>query len=310
MKLRIAPLAAALALVAFLPDARSATPADPFGRAAYRLLRNWHDGPPDKTDPTTGIPTSSKQFVDAIEGTSIGSPATAELIFSVQPTDADTLTIGADVYEFALVATNNVLANTTNIGVEIGTDVAATKVNLIYAINARDPNCRSATLVDSAGAAAKACGTEHVFADAITSRVRIASATAAGGDVIAANPSISLNEGITSATDIWAVSTSGVAVNMNTLGGRAAAPYATSIKCVTITAPMITNTYNFRFPFVMTSSSPFIVQVRDSAGKMRMDGDLGSDTFVYSNGGVLATFSGGAAPDVQATDAVCITAAP
>lgn len=81
------------------------------------------------------------------------------------PTDTQTVTIGADVYEFctALGAT----ANTTNIGVVIGDTARATYDNLVAAINATDGDNAHATLVDSAADPCPANGTENVLAVAV-----------------------------------------------------------------------------------------------------------------------------------------------
>lgn len=290
--------AVALAATLFLPSLVSAQatsadfPTSPLAKSGETLFRN---------SPHTA---AKDAFVDNLDGLSWGSVSNAVLNMATNPTDADTLTIGADVYEFCLVATNDDLANATNIGVVIGVDVATTRLSLIAAINATDTDNAHSVLDKSTGGAAIANGTENVIARLTAANdIQIRSADAEGNNLISGLPSIVLAEGLTAAADIWQEGN----VNVNTLGGRVPQPYGMAIQCKTLTAAMITNTVRFSFPFTVNA---FVVQMRDSAGKVRQDGDLWSDTYVITNGDVLATYTGGVAPDAQATDVVCVIAAP
>jgi hypothetical protein len=71
---------------------------------------------------------------------------------------------------------------------------------------------------------------------------------------------------------------------------------------VTITAAMITNGLRVDVPFTPTR---FEVQVITSAGVVI--GTTSADTFAIDNDGILVTFGGGIAPDMQATDILRLT---
>lgn len=221
-----------------------------------------------------------------------GVAASARLAMPNQPTTADTVTIGADVYEF--VTTAGAVADDANIAVEIGGSAAATRANLIAAINAADPDNRHPNITNVATtAAALANGTEALVADELTTDVRIRTADAAGGTVQGGDPSIVLAEAITDAADVWKEGN----INLNTLGGRAAGDRASTLAEVTVTAAMITNGLRVDVPF---TPSRFTVQVLTSAGVVV--GTTSTDTFAIDNDGILVTFGGGAAPDAQAGD--------
>lgn len=231
---------------------------------------------------------------DAVDN---GSLASASLVLSAQPTTTDTIGIGGDTYEFVAAAGN--VANDANIAVEIGASAAATRANLIAAINATDADNQHATINNVADTApALANGTEDVVADEVGTDVRVRTADAPGGNVLGASPSLVLAEVITAAADIWKEGN----VNMNTLGGAAPASRAHAIAEVTVTAAMVTNGKQVSFPFTPTR---FRVQVTDSFGVVRGNG---SDSFAIANDGVLVTFGGGADPDIQATDVLQIEA--
>ena len=210
-----------------------------------------------------GYPASSSSVEDA------GSVATASLIMSAQPTAADTIGIGADTYEF-----NGAGAN---INVTIGGSAAATRANLITAIN---------TL-----------GTEKVFADGVGTAVRIRSANARGGSVVGVSPNIVLAESITAAADVWDVGN----VNMNTLAGEPPSSGQVAHAALTVTAAMITSGARVDFPFTPVHLT---VQVFTSANVVR---PAGADAFAIGDGGVAITFAGGGAPNIQATDVLRIT---
>lgn len=115
----------------------------------------------------------------ALRMESTGHVAAATVLMGTQPTAADTLTIGADVYELDGAG--------ANINVALGIDVAATRAALIVAIN---------TL-----------GTEAVLASAATlpsAGIMIQAAAAAGGAVvIGAGANIALSESLSPVADVW-----------------------------------------------------------------------------------------------------------
>lgn len=199
------------------------------------------------------------------------SVAIAQLIFSGQPSATETITIGADVYEW-----NGAFAN---INVTIGGTAELSIDALVIAINSS--------------------GTESVLADKLgTTYCRIRSADAPGGTVLAADPSIVLGEASTSV--IWDVGN----VNMNTLAGVAAGGRSYAAVAFTATSEMIDTSSEMRldFPFTVTF---FTVQVRSSTGAPRAaTGDL----FTLDNDGIKIAFATGAPPNIQATDLVTIVA--
>lgn len=64
-----------------------------------------------------------------------GHFAPATILLSTNPTHQDSLTIGADVYEFINTATGTVVADDGNVAVAIGANAAATQANLLAALN-------------------------------------------------------------------------------------------------------------------------------------------------------------------------------
>jgi len=121
-----------------------------------------------------------------------GHIAQAALLIATLPTDTNTVTIGSDVYEFEGAG--------SNINVLKGANAAASRANLVIAINTE--------------------GTELVVADQPTvpaNSVRIRPADRVGGTAqIGAGPSIAVSETLTDAADIWN------AANLNETG---ASPY-------------------------------------------------------------------------------------
>lgn len=221
-----------------------------------------------------------------------GVSASARLVMSAQPVTTNTVTIGADVYEFVTAA--GAVADNANIAVEIAGSAALTLVELIAAINADKSDNRHANITNVATtAAALANGTENLLADALGTSLRIRVADAPGGTVIGGDPSIVLAESITDAADVWLEGN----INMNTLGGRAAQVAKRTFAEVTVTAAMITNDLRIDVGFTPTR---FGVQVITSAGVVI--GTTSADVFAIDNDGILVTFNGGAAPDIQATD--------
>jgi len=197
-----------------------------------------------------------------------GSVAVFQIIQSGIPVAAETITIGADIYEFDGVG--------ANINVVIGA-AEATLDNLL--------------------AAAVASGTENLFWDKISATVlRVRSADAPQGNVIAADPNIAVVEAATN----YVIDCG--AVNMNTLAGRIGGAVAEGKTTLTITAAMITaGIVRIAFPFTVNN---FIVNARSATGAMLFDY---TDTFTIANGDVLITLNGGVG-DLANTDVITIIA--
>lgn len=249
------------------------------------------------------LTTTTKTLVGGInelddEAKHQGSVAVARLLMANQPADGDTIGIGADTYSFTDTGVNTVVNNDAHIAVVIGGSAAATRANLIAAINGAGTAGATVTLADAVTPALED-GTENLLADEVGTTVRIRSASAPGGTVSGADPSIVLAESITDAADVWDVG----AVNMNTLAGAVKALRLEATAVLTITAAMITNKVRVDFPFTVTG---FLCQVRGSTGGLRT-GVIG-DLAVVDTGGILLTFDGGAAPAIQANDVVTIHA--
>lgn len=227
----------------------------------------------------------------------------ATLVLSAQPTTGDTVTIGADVYQFRAAAA--AVTNNAYIAVEIGASATLTRANLIAAINARDANNAHASITKIGGSGngyAVANGTELVRAYESGSNVVIEPSQGVPGNAVSYpfSPSIVLAESITDAADVWQEGN----VNVNTLGGRVQAHRQTARASLTVTAAMIAaSPRSVRFPFTVAG---FTVQIRSSTGALRLTD--GGDTFAASGANVVCTLAGGAAPDVQATDVVTIVA--
>lgn len=243
-------------------------------------------------------PDTGTAAFEAIAVTDRGAIPSAALLMAQQPTTADTIGIGADTYEFVTAA--GAVADDDNIAVAIGGNAAATRANLIAAINATDANNQHAniTLIDTI-TPAKANGTENVVADEVGTTVRIRYATGPGGAVRSGNPSIVLAEAITHAADIWNVGN----VNLNTLGGIGASAIPSARTSFTVSAAMVTNGFQVAFPFTVVG---FTLLARASTGGIRA-GAVG-DLAVISTTNINFTFSGGAAPAWQATDVITVEA--
>lgn len=198
-----------------------------------------------------------------------GASASAVIIQAGQPVAAETITIGADVYE---------------------ADGAGANINFVIAGGAE-------ATMDNLLAAAVANGTENLFWDKLSATtLRIRAADAPQGTIIGADPNILLANTLTNYT--FNVG----AVNLNTLAGKAAAQQVMAATTLTITAAMITATLaRVSFPFTPTSLQ---VTVFDSTGALKM---ACTDTFVITGDDVVITLAGGGG-DLANTDVVHIVA--
>lgn len=202
-----------------------------------------------------------------------GIVAVARLFMPNQPVDTNTIGIGADVYEFD--SGGGVTA--PNIAVTIGGSAAATRANLISAIN---------TL-----------GTAFVRADEVGTAVMVRSAVTRGGSATPADPNVALTEAITDALDFWDVGN----VNLNTLSGQAYAYIKQATAVLTVNAGMVTAASFFVADFPFTPSG-FTFQVRTSAGVIK----LVTDAVTIVNTAILYTLAG--ATQAANTDVITITA--
>lgn len=139
----------------------------------------------------------------AVAALSEGVAAYNTIAISANPTAGNTLTIGADVYEF--VAAAGSVANNANIGVVRGANVAATMANLIAGIHATYGTGDLTGLFKVGGLLpALKNGTEDVFAFYAGGVLNVLAADAPGGDVVTGTvPSIACSDTLTEVVS-WA----------------------------------------------------------------------------------------------------------
>ena len=233
-----------------------------------------------------------------------GSVATWDYEGSVNPGGADTLTIGADVYEFQPTATS--VTNDAYIGVFIGASAAATNINLSKAVNGTGTGIADGLENVAGGALLIEDGTERVLAVIDGTLINFSSAVSAGGAAVSADPSIVLAATFVG-SNAWVQGN----INVNTLGGAAAVVRTTGRSQMAVTAAMITdNLARFRFPFTPVG---FHVDVRSAAGLPRYGsaaaGIVGClDVFTIVGNAVECGLVGLAATNIAATDVITVTA--
>jgi len=198
-----------------------------------------------------------------------GSVAVAQIIQGGQPVAAETITIGADVYE---------------------ADGAGANINYVIAGNANDTH---ANLL----AAIVGNGTEPLFADLMSvTNIRLRSADGPQGNIMAANPAIVLNNNAMTNVDFDCGN-----VNMNTLGGHIGASAQMDDTRITINAGHAAAgevRVSFPFPVVIFHVSEF-----SAAGVQK---GASNDTFAVDNGDVLIGLSGAGVDPLVATDIVSV----
>ncbi len=260
----------------------------------YRRGSKWINQSTDTTfvctDPTAGA------AVWAVSTGGAGCLASARLGVATKPQGGDTVTVGSDVYEFA--SGSGDLSNDAYIGVELGADAEACLDNLIAAINAQDANNQHASIKQTDSTTpALANGTEAVRAVKIgTTALQLESASEAGGQQKAMDPSIVLGEGLTDASDVWDVGN----VNLNTLAGKVPEQQFASAT-LAITSAMVTAGAVWVVPpFTPTT---VLASVMTSAGVVKAIG--GADKVEISGSYVKITLAGGGgASDINNTDVV------
>jgi len=242
--------------------------------------RAWDDNGDGTGDPREGMvyyDTTTKQqktYLNAAwvaEGNE-GSIANVSLIQSGQPAPNDTITVGADVYEFDGVG--------ANINVAIGGSAELT--------------------LDALLAAAVASGTEALLWEKISAtELRLSNADGPQGNAIPGEQNIAISESAAN----WVID-SGSPTNLNAQAGHNPMPQRYGHADLTVVAGMVSagNTKRIHFPFTVVR---FHVMVLDASGQIR---DGFSDTFTIDNGDVLITFAAGGVADLVATDVIHIEA--
>lgn len=206
-----------------------------------------------------------------------GTIPTALLLLPNVVTDNDTVTIGADIYEWD----DNASGLTVGTILVTFTGVGDQRTALITAIN---------TL-----------GTENVFASAAGTGVAVQLAASPGGAPTPGTESIVLDESITDAADVWNVD---ALTDMNDLGGRARGPRPQAVTTIPVDAAMIASGYVLSLPFTPVD---FLVQVRNS-GIVASGVAQGGDTFTIVGNGINMAFGGGVVGDAQVGDTVTVMA--
>lgn len=239
---------------------------------------------------------------EPMEAEDEGTVATARLNMATNPTANDTVTIGADVYQFKSAA--GAVTNDTYKGVVRGADAAASRANLIAAING-EAGVTGLKMIDTTTAALSE-GTENLVADQVGTTVRIRTADDVGGTPVGADPSIVLGEALTHAADIWDVGN----VNLNTLAGRAAVTRKRALSNqVAITAAMLPaagfGSIKIDFPFTPTD---FRVNARKSTGVPAYANGAVTDAYTIVSEGILCTFGAAGGGNLVATDLLQIEA--
>lgn len=192
-----------------------------------------------------------------------GSYAVAHVVVGVQPVDAETVTIGADVYEYD----DNAVVGAGHIAVLIGADVAATRLNLIAAINTSSTE----SVVALAGAA-------------LSNSVEVLVADKPHGTPFPTGASITLAETMGNAGNYWTQTTLGSA------GYPVKKQFA--VDYITMNATNLAHSFVFAFPFTVTT---FQYQAFTSAGTLKPN----TATLVISSGQIVVTPAAGGTPLVS-----------
>lgn len=202
----------------------------------------------------------------------------ARLIFSAQPTDADTIGIGGKTFTFK----TTLGAAGSTVQVEIGSTAADTLASLVKAVNGDEDD----DWVEATTAFAVA-----VVADAVESNgaLRLRNADERGGTAVAGTASVALAEAITDAADIWNCANLSVS-------GKEASDYQCSAGVVAITAAMVTaGSFYIELPFTPTA---FVHVCSSSAGVQRAI----TDAITISGDAIKVALAGGGSPAIQAGD--------
>lgn len=260
----------------------------------------------DGKDPVSGRFQTHRRIqetratLDEVAGDT-GYAGAAAISLATNPTATDTLTIGADVYEFQAAAAD--LAADGNIAVLIGGSAAATLANLIAAINGSADSAHASIFQTDSTTPALGRGTEDITAlDAGSGILAIFPSVGQGAGVpaVGAAPSIALSDALTAAVS-WD------RANLSAAPGGAADSKVQ--RCVirhAVSAGDITaGSIVFIIPFVVSRWS---WSAMTSAGEL-VDG--GDDAIAVATHGTYSSAGlalNGQAGDLAAGDVVIVTA--
>lgn len=219
--------------------------------------------------------------VDGITLLEDGVIPSARIDLSVNPTDTNTLTIGADVYEFVNTAVNANVGVDTRKGVVIGGAAANTLTSLIAAINNTVATPHPSLFLIDGVTAALSRGVENVVAVAAGTDLVIRPALSPGGTPVASSPSIALSDALT-AVVAWSMT------NLNLGGGRTTSTARVAHTQFTVTTAMITDgTHRFDVNFTVAG---YLVGARTTGGVAK---GTGTDTVALSGSTFTLTLAGG-----------------
>lgn len=216
-----------------------------------------------------------------------GVVPSARLIFSAQPADTNTITIGGKVITFL----NALVAAGATTQVKIGASAADTLASLVKAINGTP--AAPAEWVESTSPFNVA-----VKADAVGTSLRIQAANVRGGTPQAmAGPNVALAETIADAADVWNCA------NLN-VSGKPDTQRKMAVVNLVLTAAMLTTAgYNVQLPFTPTAVTWFPT---DATGAFKTTTDTVTVVPEGSVGSVL--FAQAGVTHLAATDIVHIVA--
>lgn len=237
-----------------------------------------------------GALTENRTAIDAVEAIlatmNAGVPMVNRLTMLGAPgaiVAGDTVTIGADVYEFR-GDTPPSGGTADRCWVYNGADSAASRVNFINAVNG---------VVDAATITRNGtfANDESVLAAAGTTLgdVDIHSAAAAGGAIAASGTATATTEGLTTITDIWDQATM--------YGGSAAGEVEMAMCTVTLSAAHITKG-ELEITFAFTPTRVIV------SNRMRQQ----DEAYALAGDVLTLTLAGGGAPNNQAADVIDVIA--
>lgn len=281
------------------------------GRLTARIAAQAeNDSPVFKS---TKVATLVNEMAVAVEaGGSPGSPTTFHVSFpgGADAADGDTLTLGADVYEFLTAA--GTVADDGNIGVVRGGGSVATRESLVAAINGA---ASTTGLLKSDGSAANAVGTETFFAVAMggQDKVRISSANAVGGTIVGAY----LEQTVSSTGAVLAFDsplTGGGLLSASALGGANPADQSMMLvqaefSAADLAAGFKEIVFPSHFDFSFSGTSKYWVTAVDSNG-VTVPRDEFPMAGAEANVLEYTFFNGGGAPNIQADDTLTFWGRP
>jgi hypothetical protein len=195
--------------------------------------------------------------------------------------EGNTITIGADVYEFR-GSTPPAGGTAGRIWVYNGANSAASRANFINAVNG---------VVDAATITYDGPVTEYMLAAAgiTTGDVIAQSADAVGGNPLASTTATATTETLATVTDIWDLATM--------RSGEALGEIQSAVATITVLAEdIVKGNVQIYFPFTPTHCW-LLARNR-----------VQNEAYVISGNGVSLTLAGGASPNIQANDVVDILA--